>query len=117
MITKFEAIHALVGKGVSGPSDGSISEYTFHDGQNPPTEKEIEAKLTELKNAEPMRILRQERNAKLAETDWWYCSDQNPTKAQLDYRAALRNLPSTASPSLDENGNLTGVEWPKKPQN
>ena len=82
----------------------------------PPTEKEIEEKLTELQNAEPMRLLREERNQKLAETDWWCCSDNTPNQAQLDYRTALRDLPSTASPSLDEDGNLTGVEWPNKPE-
>jgi len=76
----------------------------------------INAKITELQNAEPMRLLRLERNQKLSETDWWCASDQTPTKAQLDYRTALRDLPSTASPSLDENGNLTGVEWPTKPE-
>ena len=54
--------------------------------------------------------------AKLTETDWWCCSDRTPTQAQLDYRTALRNLPSTASPSLDENGYLTGVTWPSKPE-
>jgi len=65
---------------------------------------------------EPMRLLRLNRNQKLSETDWWCCSDRIPTKAQLDYRTALRNLPATATPSLDENGNLTGVNWPTKPE-
>jgi hypothetical protein len=81
-----------------------------------PTNQAIESKFNELKNAEPMRLLRQERNWKLQETDWWCASDRTPTKAQLDYRTALRDLPSTASPSLDENGNLTGVTWPNKPE-
>lgn len=81
-----------------------------------PTNDQINAKVTELENAEPMRILRKQRNRKLAETDWWCTSDRTPTQAQLDYRTALRDLPSTASPSLDENGNLTGVEWPTKPE-
>ena len=44
MTTKFQAIHALVGGRLSGPSDGSISEYAFQDGQTPPTEKAIKAK-------------------------------------------------------------------------
>tara|TARA_R100001463_G_scaffold60946_1_gene113624 strand:+ start:1329 stop:1667 length:339 start_codon:yes stop_codon:yes gene_type:complete len=60
-------------------------------------------------------LLRGERNRKLAETDWWCASDRTPNKAQLDYRTALRNLPSTAKPKLDETGNLTGFEWPTKP--
>ena len=59
--------------------------------------------------------LRQERNRLLQETDWWCCSDQTPTQEQLDYRKALRDLPSNASPSLGDDGRLTGVTWPKKP--
>lgn len=77
----------------------------------------LKEKMDELQKAEPMRLLRKERNQKLEETDWWCCSDRTPNQAQLDYRTSLRNLPSTASPSLDENGNLTGVNWPEKPQN
>ena len=80
------------------------------------TWSQVSAKITELQNAEPMRLLRLERNQKLTETDWWCASDRTPTQAQLDYRTALRNLPSTASPSLDEDGNLTGVTWPTKPE-
>ena len=60
--------------------------------------------------------LRWLRNQLIAETDWWCCSDRTPTKAQLDYRTALRDLPSTAKPKLDENGQLTGVTWPTKPE-
>ena len=48
MITKFTAIHALVGGQLSGPINGPISEYKFRDGQTPPTEKQIQAKLSEL---------------------------------------------------------------------
>ena len=43
---------------------------------------------TELVNAEPMRLLREERNNKLAETDWWASSDRTMTQAQIDYRQA-----------------------------
>ena len=113
MITKFQAVYALVGGELSQLSDGS---FRYRSGQTPPTEEAIEAKLTELQNAEPMRVLREERNQKLAETDWWVLPDRTPTQVQLDYRTALRDLPSTASPSLDEDGNLTGVEWPTKPE-
>jgi len=115
-MTYFQAVLALVGGQMSGPSDGPISKFNFDDGQTPPTEEAIQAKLTELQNAEPMRVLREERNHKLAQTDWWCASDRTPTQAQLDYRTALRDLPSTASPSLDENGILTGVTWPTKPE-
>ena len=60
--------------------------------------------------------LRDQRNQLLSETDWWCVSDHTPTPEQLQYRQALRDLPSTASPSLDEDGNLTGVTWPTKPE-
>ena len=80
------------------------------------TYDEFMAKVKELDDALPMERLREQRNLKLTETDWWCASDRTPTQAQLDYRTALRDLPSTASPSLDENGNLTGVEWPTKPE-
>jgi len=81
-----------------------------------PTEEEIQAKLTELINAEPMRLLREERNRRLTETDWMSFSD-SPTMTDewKTYRQALRDLPSTASPILDENGQLTNVTWPTKP--
>ena len=60
--------------------------------------------------------LRCKRDYLLQETDWWCCSDQTPTQAQLNYRTALRNLPSTAEPQLDTEENLTNVTWPTKPE-
>ena len=41
---KFDAVLALAGGEVSCSGD----EYIFHDGQTPPTEKAIQAKLSEL---------------------------------------------------------------------
>ena len=80
------------------------------------TETELLDEINRLEKAEPMKVLREERNYKLAETDWWCCSDHTPTQAQLDYRIALRDLPSTAKPKLDEHGNLTNITWPTKPE-
>ena len=65
---------------------------------------------------ESMNALRIQRNMKLAETDWMANSDVTMSDAWKKYRKDLRDLPSTASPKLDENGILTGVEWPKKPE-
>ena len=42
---KIDAIYALVGGVVTQKVDGEI---VFHDGQTPPTEEQIQAKLTEL---------------------------------------------------------------------
>ena len=61
-----------------------------------------------------MRLLREERNRRIAETDWWVLPDRTASQEQKDYRQALRDLPSTASPKI-ENGVLTNVTWPTKP--
>lgn len=55
---------------------------------------QVSAKVTELQNAEPMRLLREERNRRLAETDWWASSDLTMTDAQKKYRQDLETLPS-----------------------
>ena len=84
-----------------------------------PTETEINNKIAELDAAEPMRLLREERDAKLLETDW----TQNPdvpettkTKWQV-YRQQLRDLPATADPKLNSGYHLdpSSVTWPTKP--
>ena len=63
-----------------------------------------------------MEFIRKTRNALLSETDWWVLPDRTASQEQKDYRQALRDLPSTASPTLDEQGNLTNVTWPTKPE-
>jgi len=95
---------------------GEVNGKFFCDeGLTLPTEEEIQSKLTELRFAEPMRLLREERDRKLAETDWMANSDVTMTDEWKTYRQTLRDLPSTASPTLDEEGNLTNVTWPTKP--
>jgi len=79
-----------------------------------PSDDEINAKVAQLQNAEPMRRLREERNQKLAETDWRASSDLTLGE-WATYRQALRDLPSTANPTLDLDGNLQGVTWPDVP--
>ena len=72
----------------------------------------------ELQAAEPLRLLRQQRNHLIQQTDWRATVDYpNPDKqAWLDYRQALRDLPETAEPQLDENGQLINIVWPEEPQ-
>ena len=85
--------------------------------QTKPTETEINNKISELNSAEAMRLLRLERNARIAETDWRASSDLTISDAWKTYRQALRDLPATASPSLDSNDDLdlTSVTWPTEP--
>ena len=80
------------------------------------TETQIIEKANELFALEPMRLLRQERNRRIEETDWRFRSDLTPSQEWIDYSQALRDLPSTSSPELDENGQLSNVTWPTKPE-
>jgi len=108
-INKSLAILELVGGQITGTAN---DEIIYHDAQLPPTEEQIQAKIAELQAAEPMRQLRQQRNQLLQQSDWMAVSDRVMTQAQIDYRQALRDLPATADPQLDEDGNLTNVTWP-----
>ena len=86
-------------------------------GQTKPTETEINNKITELDDAEAMNLLREERNRRIALTDWRASSDLTLASAWSTYRQALRDLPASASPKLDSNYNLdlTSVTWPTEP--
>ena len=85
--------------------------------QTKPTESEIDAEVTRLDNAEPMRLLRVERDRRLSACDWRASSDLTLADAWKTYRQALRDLPASASPSLDSNYDLdlTSVTWPTEP--
>jgi hypothetical protein len=113
-ITKSDAIKSLHPNVPFSFINGQIN--LWESDQPQPTEEQIQAKIAELTAAEPMRQLRQQRDQLLSATDWWVLPDRTPTQAQLAYRQALRDLPATASPALDEDGNLTGVTWPTKPE-
>tara|TARA_B100000424_G_scaffold15474_1_gene11326 strand:- start:604 stop:963 length:360 start_codon:yes stop_codon:yes gene_type:complete len=96
------------------------TEYSgleWMDSGQQPTEQEIEAKIIELDNAEPMRLLRIERDKKIAQTDWRVLPDQTPTDDWINYRQALRDLPASASPKLGSDYELdfSSFTWPTKP--
>ena len=69
----------------------------------------VDRELTNLNNAEPLKLLREERNLPIAETDWWASSDLTMSAERTAYRQALRDITKTYS-SLDE------VVWPNKPE-
>ena len=85
--------------------------------QTQPTETEVNSKISELDNAEPMRLLRIERDARIAKTDWRASSDLTLADAWKTYRQALRDLPASATPKLDSNYelDLSSVNWPTEP--
>ena len=83
-----------------------------------PSDSDIMAEMQKAEDALPMKRLREERDKRLAEVDWWTSRALDGielTQEQKDYRQALRDLPSTASPTL-VNGVLSNVTWPTKPE-
>ncbi len=72
------------------------------------TWKAVSDKKKELEDAEPMRLLREERNKRLSETDWMASSDLTISDAWKKYRQDLRDITKTAT-SLDD------VKFPTKP--
>ena len=79
----------------------------------------FKAKYDELETKFPMDELRIIRNVKLTETDWSQLGDV-PVGIKTtyeSYRQALRDLPASANPKLDADGNLdqTSFTWPTEP--
>ena len=89
----------------------------FDSGSTKPTESEIDAEVIRLNNAEPMRLLRVERDRLLTACDWRASSDLTLSTAWKTYRQSLRDLPASASPKLDSNGDLdmSSVTFPTEP--
>ena len=68
----------------------------------------VVAKRDELIAAEPLKLLRAERDRLIAATDWWAGSDRTMTAEQTTYRQALRDITDNAT-------SLSDVTWPTKP--
>lgn len=100
-------MNALAPNAIWSARDNVITEWHSDDIDQPSAEA-IAAKVAEFDAQIPMEQLRDKRNKKLAETDWWAGSDITMTQAQTDYRQALRDITNTYT-SLDD------VVWPTKP--
>ena len=102
-----DELEAMFTKVTGADSNGSAIE-----SDNPAdfgtTWAAVSAKKDELVAAEPMRLLREERNRRIAETDWRFSSDLTADSAWADYRQALRDITKNAT-SLDD------VSWPSQP--
>ena len=89
-------------------------EILLPEGYEKPPKEEFEAKLQELIDAQPWNELRTERNKRIAQTDYLAIPDyphasEEAKQAWLDYRQALRDLPSnTTDPS--------NPVWPTPPE-
>ena len=107
-----QAIHALVPTAeysIVSDGDPTYADLEWQGGGTKPTEAELNAKIAELQAAEPLRLLRIERDRLISETDWWASSDLTMTAEQTAYRQALRDITNSYS-SLDT------VVWPTKPE-
>ena len=93
---------------VTGSDDNGSAIESSNPSDFGTTWAAVSAKKTELTNAEPMRLLREERNRRLVETDWWASSDLTMSSERTTYRQALRDITNSAT-SLDD------VTWPTKP--
>ena len=93
------------------------SGLNWLDSSTKPTESAIDAELTKLTNAEPMRLLRVERDRLLTACDWRASSDLTLSTAWKTYRQSLRDLPASSTPTLDSDGNLdmSSVTFPTEP--
>ena len=119
-----QALNALVPDCAFGCGDTYDSIEWYSTNTEPlPTEDEVNAKVDELKSAEPFRLLRIERNKRLAECDWVVTKyaeyGYNIPKEWRTYRQALRDLPSISyQPELTEFGSLKmdSVAWPTPPE-
>ena len=85
--------------------------------QTKPTEDEVNKKIDELKAAEPMNLLREERDRLITLTDWRASSDLTMSDEWKTYSQSLRDLPASSNPKLDSEGylDMTSVTWPSKP--
>ena len=115
--TKFDAVNSLKPKQSWIWEGTDFSGFTYKGEDTAPTESEIDAEVTRLNDAEPMRLLRVERDKLLAASDWRASSDLTLSTAWKTYRQSLRDLPASASPKLDADGNLdmSSVTFPTEP--
>ena len=105
---KFPGIQGVVTR------DDVITEYPG----DIPSQEDLNTWTAEYVPAKAMADLREERNRRLAETDWWSCSDSpEMTDAQTAYRQALRDLPATVptAPVDDIEAMKSWPVWPDKP--
>jgi|TARA_B110000977_G_scaffold97636_1_gene128564 hypothetical protein len=103
-------------------SNGTWESVVFNGGDfYKPDDEMYELTLYTLTNAGALHKFREERNTLLDKSDKYMTRDY-PHRLEKDiqdwetYRQALRDLPVTSRPTLDEDGNLLNVDWPTPPQ-
>ena len=115
--TKYSALVSLRPTSKWSWVDLDYTDLNWISSDTKPTESEIDTELANLISAEPMKLLRVERDKLLAACDWRASSDLTLSTAWKTYRQSLRDLPASASPKLDADGNLdmSSVTFPTEP--
>ena len=75
------------------------------------TWKQVSDEKTKLENAEPLRLLREERNKLLQETDWTALGDVTMSEKMKLYRQELRDITKTFQSMSDKD-----FKFPDKPE-
>ena len=108
--TKHDALNSLKPTHKWTWAGYNYADLVWDDSDVKPTEEQINAELTKLNNAEPMKLLREKRNEKLAESDWTILSDSQLTTTKQNewktYRQALRDLPASANPKIEADSGV-----------
>ncbi len=96
--------------------DGTVT-YTATDASNP-NDSQIAAEITRLHGVEAVRLLRKERDKRLAACDWRASGDLTLSTAWRTYRQQLRDLPASSTPTLTDRYELnkSSVTWPEEPK-
>ena len=101
-----------------------VNKLQVHSGETMPDLTIIQNKYDEKKSTiyttYVFKYLRTQRDLLLDNTDKYATIDyphanETVKQAWITYRQALRDLPSTATPQLDANGDLTNVILPTPP--
>ena len=121
----YSAILSLVPNAKFAITDNDYNSIEWFDSRNKPSETDVINEVNRLIADEPMRLLRVERDKRLAESDWVVTKAiENETSIPSEwktYRQALRDLPSSANPVLGGTigGNydpgVRNITWPTKP--
>ena len=114
--TKEEEFKSMFRKVTGADENGSAIE-SADTSKWGVTWKQVSDKMTAIDAAAPMKELRIQRNAKLAETDFHALSDVTMADNMKTYRQQLRDLPASSGgkDATLKDGVLENVTWPQKP--
>ena len=95
---------------ITGEKDGTAIESSTPSDFGT-TWKAVSDKKTELENAEPLRLLREERDRLLQQTDWTALGDVTMSDKMKTYRQELRDITKTFQSMSDKD-----FKFPDKPE-